>query len=45
MSGSIKLDKKIIALQNAVQSLKDNRDDLLKELEIVKIRTEQKQAI
>ncbi|WP_187759748.1 hypothetical protein [Thiospirochaeta perfilievii] len=33
------LDKKIVELQKAVQSLKNNRDDLVKELEIVKART------
>ncbi len=45
MKRSITLDKKILELQKAVQSLKNNRDDLVKELEIVKTRTAQKSAV
>lgn len=45
MNRNAMLDKKIIALQKAVQSLKENRDNLVKELETVKDRTQQKQII
>lgn len=39
MNRSQILDKKIIELQKAVESLRLNRDELLKELEMVKTRT------
>lgn len=45
MNRNITLDKKIVALQKAVQSLKENRDDLAKELAMVKARTQQKQSV
>lgn len=45
MKKNYSLDKKIIELQMAVQSLKNNRDDLVKELEMVKARTKQKQTV
>lgn len=45
MNRSITLDRKILELQKAVQSLKNNRDNLVKELEIIKTRTAQKSAV
>jgi len=45
MKRDTKLDKKIVALQKAVASLKENRDDLVKELEIVKSRTREKLSV
>ncbi len=45
MNKSNVLDKKIVALQMAVESLRNNRNELLKELETVKSRTAQKQTV
>ncbi|MGL1894617.1 MAG: hypothetical protein OCD02_23555 [Spirochaetaceae bacterium] len=45
MNRSLVLDKKIMELQKAVKNLKDNRDDLMKELEYVKVRTQQKSTL
>lgn len=45
MNRSQTLDRKILELQKAVEMLKSNRDDLLRELETVKARTAQKRSV